>query len=394
MSNKLVKKACVVAAASMLPLSAMAGEVSISGWLNEGMIFYDDGAGSDAVVHSDNGVTLGSRITFSGSQDLPNGWTAGFDITLEPQGSAGTQPIFTNQNDVFDNSTNLLTATTTLGRSIYVSGGWGKVTVGLQSTPTDNIAVLADPTLTLWDSIGVVFRGNGFSLRNSTGGGTWGTFLQCQNLGGAGIGLDCNGIYREAIRYDLPAFGPVSVAVSYANDDIYDIAAKYRGQLGRITTNLDMGYTINQGVTAAGTTGVYDEAEIFQVQLGLMDPETGLFGTVAYQNEDAEGEGLPVTAQDDSDVYWFKAGIKREWFSPGATVLAGQYGSYNDQYGTTAGVTGSEVERYGFSVNQYFGGGLLLYGAYETMELDVDGTTAFDGAEDLDLFSLGLTYFF
>ena len=82
----------------------------------------------------------------------------------------------------------------------------------------------------------------------------WGDFLNCfteSGLRGAGgIGIDCNGVYRSGIRYDLPALGPVSIAVGAANDDIYDIAAKYKGQMGRLNAQLAVGYAINQGVNA------------------------------------------------------------------------------------------------------------------------------------------------
>jgi len=428
-SNKLLKKACVLAAATTLPMSqgVFAGEEgvdwNISGWINEAAVFFDDGQSSDVVQVSDNGTTLGSRITISGSADLPgtNGWTAGFETIIEPNQTNNTPLIFSNQDaggfGKFDDANGQ--AIGILGSSVNVGGYWGKVTMGLQSMPTDNIAVLADPSLTLWSSISPVFRGNGFTVRgfggsqNGVAGVVLGSFLSCLTApglsGAGGIGLDCNGIYRNGIRYDLPALGPVNVAIGYANDDVYDIAAKYSGQLGRINTILHLGYAINQGGgTIAGGVAL-QEAENFQVQLGLMDPQTGLFGTFAYQNEDADTAVANVG--DDTDAWWLKVGIKKQWFSPGDTSLDFQYGSYNDQFGGintqlgfTAGtglVDDSEVERIGFAVNQYFGSKLIIYGAYENLDTDVECTTAggacsafFTGGEDLDIFTLGLTYFF
>jgi hypothetical protein len=135
--NNLLKKACVVAAVSMLPLSqaAFAGEEGvdwgISGWINEGVQFYDDGQASDVVQISDNGTTLGNRITLSGSADLPgtNGWTAGFEVIIEPNQTANTPLLFSNQDGAgsFDNATGH--AIGILGDSVNVAGAWGKVTV-------------------------------------------------------------------------------------------------------------------------------------------------------------------------------------------------------------------------------------------------------------------------
>ena len=72
--NKTIKGACLVAAAALLPLSqaATAGEVNISGWINEGMLFTDDGTNSDFSAIQDNGTTLASRLSFTGTQALPN----------------------------------------------------------------------------------------------------------------------------------------------------------------------------------------------------------------------------------------------------------------------------------------------------------------------------------
>jgi hypothetical protein len=455
---KTLKGAVLVAATSMLPLSQAAmAEVSISGWINEGIQFYDDGATSDAVATSDNGTTLGSRITFAASSEVATGLTAGMEVILEPL-SNNTPLIFSNQTagpslgagGAFGDTTGDVLLV--LGSSLHIGGAWGKITAGLQSMPTDNIAVLEDPSLTLWSGISPVFRGNGFTINNAAGslaGAVWGNFLSCFGAAGlrgvGGIGIDCNGIYRQGIRYDLPAFGPVTIAIGYANDDVYDIAAKWKGSLGRMTGQVALGYSINQGINApglaAGTATVtaaasaafftgtgaaadvlaYTEAETFQIQAGLMDPVTGLFGSIAYQNEDADlvtgaqatmNAVSPIggTISDSSDAWWLKVGIKKKWFAAGDTSISFDYGQYNDQYGVVQaalGVTGSEVERIGVALDQYFGSSLIIYGKWEQLDLDLDttaasnaayngfyGTTLGGDADELDTFTLGATYFF
>ena len=410
--SKLIKRVGLVAATAMLPLSQAAladGNWGISGWLNEGLTYADDGIGSDIVQLTDNGNTLGSRITLSGSTDLPNsGLSAGFEVIIEPRsGALGFGNSATGSIGAFDSDNG--DALGVLGNSINVSGSFGKVTVGLQSMPTDNIAVLEDPSLTLWSSISPVFRGNGIVMNSggaaNTTGSSFGDFMNCYTngalRGNLGIGIDCNGTYLRGIRYDLPAFGPVTVAIGYANDDVYDIAAKYKGSLGGINAQLALGYAINQSAQADGANR-WDEAENFQVQLGLMDPGTGIFGTFSYQSEDVDlSAGNANTLSDDTDAYWLKVGIKKAFNSLGDTSFAFQYGSYNDQFGTAeaaAGATGSELERIGFEVNQYFGSRLILYGVWVNLSVDVDGAgaavTNLNGADDLDTFTAGLTFFF
>jgi hypothetical protein len=405
---KPLKGACLAAAASILtPLQPAMADLSISGWINEGMTYWDDGQNSSINQLSDNGTTLGSRITFAGDKDLLKGdLNAGFEVIIQPlsgnpntagDGSQITPLLFANQDNIktFNGGDIGL-----LGSSLHVGGNWGKVTVGLQSMPTDNIAVLGDPSGTIWSGISPVFRGNGFSIRGVGAGATnttWGQFLQCLTEPGLGIGIDCNGIYRNGFRYDLPEFGPVSVAVGYANTDIYDIAAKYNDTLGeRWKTIFNLGYAINNG--DGGINVGAGGSKIFQVQGGLMDLNTGLFGTVSYQKEDSDG--ATAGTGDNTDAYYFKLGIKKNWFGFGDSSFYGEFGNYNDQYGAgnVDGITGSQVQRYGFALQQDFGSDLIIYGKYENLSLDVDGSAAaqalYSGAKDLKTFTLGFTYFF
>lgn len=414
--SKLLKGAGIVALTAMLPLSQAAadGNWGISGWINQELTYADDGVGSDIISNPGNGNTLGSRATLAGSTDLPNsGLSAGFDVTLEFMngalgfgsglGSTGLSGFDSNRGDVVN----------VLGHSVFLSGSFGKVTLGLQSMPTDNIAVLEDPSLTLWSSISPVFTGNAITMNKggaaNTVGSSFGDFMNCYTdpllRNGLGIGIDCNGAYNQGIRYDLPAFGPVTVAVGYANDDLYDIAAKYKGTIGGLNAQLALGYAINQGTGVSVTDGVQitTEAENFQVQAGLMDPGTGIFGSIAYQQEDADLTAASTAAglDDSTDAWWLKVGIKKAFNSLGDTSFAFQYGQYNDQFGLAegaAGVTGSELQRMGFEVNQYFGSRLIIYGAWENLDVDVDGSaaavTALDGADELDTFRLGATFFF
>ena len=382
---------------------------SISGWINEGMTWYSDGANSDLVQTSDNGTTLGSRVTLSGNVDLPNtGLNAGFEVIFEPQ-AANSPLIFANQtisspaNPVAFGDSNFHRIGM-LGNSLHLSGGFGKLTFGLQSMPTDNIAVLADPSITLWSAISPVFRGNGFYI-NKGNGARWGNFPNCFTAAGlrgaGGIGIDCNGIYRLGVRYDLPSFGPLSVAVGWANDDIYDIAAKYNGELGGLKTMLHLGYALNQGVNA----NYYNKARNFQAQLGLMDPGTGIFGAFAYQHETADVLAARRLAtnklSDKTHAWWTKVGVKKAFNSLGDTAISFQYGNYSDQYGlaqAVRGVTGSTVNRMGLAVDQYFGSRLIIYGAWERLGPDVNGSVGararYGSADDLHIFSTGLTFFF
>lgn len=419
--NKTIKGACLVAATAMLPLSqaATAGEVNISGWVNEEMFITDDGQAGEFTVAEGNGITLGTRVTFSGTQELPNsGLTAGFEFSIEP---GGNTPLLSLTQANSNEHTHNGASVNVLASNFHVTGSFGKVTLGTQSMPTDNIGVLADPSATLWVNISPVFRGNGYTIRGLGAGATnstWASFLSCASSG-LGIGFDCNGVYRTGIRYDLPTLMGVNIGVSYSNDDIYDIAAKWDGEVAGLKASLHTGYSIISGGTALG-----NEGETFHVTGGLMDPGTGIFVNASYMNDEADNAAAGTG--DDVDSYYFKGGIKRDFNSLGPTAFSFVYGSYNDAFGTGAtaasntttinattgvatntataavanpGITGSEVERIAIGVTQYFGAGFQIYGQWEQLDLDVDCSTAacstaYGGAEELDMFVLGGTYFF
>ncbi len=88
--TNLVKRTCLLASTILLsvPQAAMSADeatVSISGWINEGLLYYDDGEGTGVAQISDNGTTLGSRITFSGDYKPENSsLEAGFEVIIEP----------------------------------------------------------------------------------------------------------------------------------------------------------------------------------------------------------------------------------------------------------------------------------------------------------------------
>lgn len=377
---------------------------NISGWINEGLTYYDDGVGSDVAQLSDNGTTLGSRITLSGNYKLEEqGMDVGFEVIIEPLSGAPnyaggghqTPLLFANQDnlDTFNGGDIGL-----LGSSLYFGGDWGKITIGLQSLPTDNIAVLADPSGTIWSGISPLFRANGFFIRGVEEGSTnvaWGQFAQCLATPGLGIGIDCNGIYRNGVRYDLPQMGNVSIAVGYANDEIYDIAVKYAAEHEGFKTNLHAGYSVNKD---GGSNVGGNSSTTLQLQAGLMHIESGVFGVATYQMEEADD--AIVGSGDDTDAYYFKAGIRKQFNRFGDSAFYAEYASYDDQYGMAHldGVTGSELSQWGVAAEQYFGSRFLVYAKYENLSLDIDGSESAQGiynsAEDLTLIQLGGTVFF
>ena len=68
--------------------------LTVSGWVNQQITFWDDGAESNVYIH-DLGTTLGSHVKFTGQATIAPGYSAGYVLHIEAMGSDG---LTTDQN--------------------------------------------------------------------------------------------------------------------------------------------------------------------------------------------------------------------------------------------------------------------------------------------------------
>ena len=375
-------------------------------------MIWDDGVDSDAYVVSDNGTTLGTRITFAGNATINSDWSAGYNITIETQsddnflgnilqgGAAANQQ---NQNN--DDTGNF---------SVLYSFMWvksqqlGTLSWGLQSQATDNISIV-DLSGTLFSGNNVVFNGNTFRLRGANGGAAaLSGFAWANALGCSGFGQDCHGRTLNVIKYETPTFAGFSVSASWGEDDFWDVAAKYAGEFGDFKVAAAIGYsewTNNDYLAVAGgVAGSVDlESELFEVGASIMHTPTGIFVAGSYSDHELSDSpaGLGPNVAD-TDSWYIKAGIKQRWNSLGATAIYGEYAEYNDGLvGTNDAVVGvvtdSEVQRYGVGIHQWIDAAAMqLYAKWDRYELDANVGAArsdLDGNE-LDNYTIGGVIFF
>jgi hypothetical protein len=163
----------------------------------------------------------------------------------------------------------------------------------------------------------------------------------------------------------------------------------------------------------------------------------GIYGLYQHEEvggrvlfEDLNADPTRTTSAPDTDVWYVKPFWRKAWSPIGATVLYGEWGQYNDQFGGLAGVdvenlamisacnsvtgrfddcfiTGSEVERWGLGLVQEIDSAAMhLWVRWQHQELDVD-FIGFDGDcntdrgcrgggsfDDWDLFQAGGIIFF
>ena len=182
MERKLI--AVAVSSALALPMATQAVEFAAYGQINRAIISVDGGEDDGDLQHVD-GNSSGTRFGFTGSGELDSGMTAGVQLEY------GLDADLRHAN-------------------VYLTSAGGKLTVGHGSRATDGMAHA--------DLGGPAFLGGATNWCSyATAGPACPT-----NDGGRG----------PMLRYDTPAIGPASIAVSAGNDDYWDVMLKIAGSMG------------------------------------------------------------------------------------------------------------------------------------------------------------------
>ena len=199
MERKLI--AVAVSSALALPMAAQAVEFSVSGHINRALVSVDGGANDGDVQHVDANSSE-TRFRFTGSEELENGMTAGVQLELGNPSAWRTRHA-----------------------NVYLSTAGGKITIGQGSVATDGMhgARLGGAS---W--LGGVTNWCSYHSKNAAGTTATACF---SNDGGR----------SQVLRYDTPAIGAASLAVSAGNDDYWDVELTIAGSVG------DAGYDIRVG---------------------------------------------------------------------------------------------------------------------------------------------------
>ena len=237
------KKILAVAVSSALaaPMAAHAVKYKLSGQINRAAVYDDDGQQTD-VQFIDN-LSSGTRWRLTGSEDIGNGMKVGFNWEWQNSSNAGGAAI--KSGDTGD-SQSMRKA------EVWFSGGWGKVSLG-QGDGAGNGTTEVD----LSDTWNVAYTG-----RSSFGGSVaWRTGSGGQ-INSAGSAVASGGITHgstfshfdafsryDRIRYDTPALGPVTLAVSAGQADRYEGAVRWSQGLGGGQISAAAFYGVQNNVT-------------------------------------------------------------------------------------------------------------------------------------------------
>ncbi len=318
--------------------------LTISGWVAEQVMWWDDGFEKNVYV-TGLGTTLATNTKFTGQATIAPGYYAGYVLHLEAIDSdsltidQGVRGLLGNgaQGPAVDplaQQGNFTGPIVTVLQSFWFlkSDHLGKVSIGRQSQASDNTAILVDGSGSLVPANWVAFETNAFQIYNTAGGATgliWGGVGSCRGMGGAWG--DCNGLTRNAVRYDSPTWHGFSVSADWGDDDFWDVAARYSGEFNGFKLSVaaaynqwsDGNYVIAPVAGSNFLSGVYPNpgrSDYFQIGAYVEHVPTGLWGLINYGKIDDNFTTLPAT-----DTWYFKAGLRERWTPLGHTVLYGEY---------------------------------------------------------------------
>jgi len=182
--------------------------------------------------------------------------------------------------------------------NLYVEGDAGRLTLGKADTVTKGIGEIS------LSNVGVASRTlNGKSLAYTGSTSSIAT-------------LSYDGQRRELVRYDSPLIAGFTASASWANDNVWDLGARFSHDAGEFQFAAGLGYRDDDTLqrTVIGSVAVLHKI-------------SGLFANVgAAQQKDAL-DGV-LTA-------WHgQAGIERRVFEFGKTTLFGELGRYESKVGS------------------------------------------------------------
>ena len=367
--------------------------LTISGYVAQEITLWDDGGERNAYVHG-LGPTQTSHFRLNGKATISPGWTAGYMLRIQDlTGNAfgGGADAITQDNATKNDGLN-----TQMSFWYLESESYGKVSVGRLAHAAKSAAMFTDLSGTqIIDNYTFLAGFPHFRLRETSGALStlsWGQLGFCYTQG-VPLGGDCNGIVMNGVRYDTPVLAGFSAAASWGEDDFWEVALRYAGTVAGFKLAFGVGYTemTSERTSAVVPALTSKDSHVFQAGGYAEHLATGLFVHGAYGREDNKGTELAGgLVAPDSEHYYVKAGIRRQWLPLGATIVYGDYGAYLDQLGPAAlaaGATSSTLERFGGGIAQEIdAAAMTLYVKYQHYQADVDGLTDF---KDADFVSFG-----
>lgn len=366
--------------------------LTISGHVNQAILFWDDGDESDAYVvgNANDDLTI---FRLEGDAKINAGWRAGYLIELEVNNASSAEVDQTNDDGASELGISEV--------SMFIeSEQLGKITWGLTGQPSDGVPEI--------DLSGAVYAGYA-AIADVGGGFQW--RLSNGALSGVTLGDvfdDLNGDALNIIRYDTPTIAGFTLSAAWGEDDILDVALTFEKALGDFDVAAGIAYTDNRDNDEDDNPL---DQETLAGSISVLHTPTGLNITFAA----GERQFNDTPARRDANFYYVKAGIFQRFNTLGKTAIYGEFGQYNDMFynngadgaaeaeistaltgGAANIITGSEAKVFGIGLVQYIDAAAMqLYVAYRHHEINFDAVdagnnaVAANGIKDFDSVLMG-----
>jgi len=327
----------VIASSLLLTPAAQAFEAKVSGQVSRMVVLPDDAAG-DEIQHVDIGWS-GSRVRFTGSEEMDNGNKVGFRFEMQFQDNAANKVDGGTLGSVGDQSDFRY-------QDLYFSGGFGKISLGKGDGASNGSTEVDFSGTVLSSSSNHQSNWGGYKI---TPGQSWGSVFTM-----------FDGLSRQnRLRYDTPNFNGFSVAGSINQGNASELAVRYKGDLGGSKFGAAL-FT----ATAPDKSATVDGNDITGGSASFL-MSSGLNFTVAFSESDPDvGAALDATT--------FKVGYKKGMHA------------YTIDVGEGENSFGEEGDTTGFTYAYFPHPGVEVFATWR--ELDSSGVA---NAESVDLFAFG-----
>ena len=321
--------------------------LTVSGWVNEAVFFWDDG--NERNVYVGTNFVEQSRVRFLGEAKINADWSAGYILEIGVAGYPSNQWNQAGPGSASANPSNGNNATSVRKSAWYLKNkDWGQISVGQNGTATYHLLDDADPTLTrnVNDAEGAAIYLAAFQLRSGgapvvVGGNTlrWTDILRGFNNSTPG-----DSGRRNIVRYDTPTISGFTGTAAWGEDDLWDVALTYKNDIGDFSVLARVGYghstdpgTQLTGFVVGGTpcissSSIASSLPNFECAWGgagatIIHKPTGLFlyGGWGKQHIDTDGTAAATLFNPDSTTWFLQPGIEYKWLSLGKTNIFGEY---------------------------------------------------------------------
>ncbi|MEP3200892.1 MAG: porin [Rhizobiaceae bacterium] len=301
------------ASAQVVDIEKGGFKFSISGQINQGILYTDDGEETNSFfVDNDNSSTRArAKISYDFGKFLIGGE---IEYEFELSSSAVVNQSNTHESRSLANERKF---------EIFTEGSFGKFSVGQGDSASNGASEDDLSGTTVVGYSGIADLAGGILFRDGSG------TLTSTNVGSRFSNLDGNSRI-ERVRYDTPNFGGFVVSASVGHDDREDLAVRYGKTYGDIEVRSAIAYSAN------------DSRERYHGSISGLHKPSGYSLTFATGIEDQD------TGSRDTSFGYVKVGYQIDDLLPyGTTAFSIDY--YDGQ---DIGVDGDDSESFGIQVVQ------------------------------------------